>query len=229
MQVHGYPYSRRPAPRSSSRCTRTCGAGRLRRARRAHRFRARRERRGGIARLRELFADMLDGHAAASPTTRSGSTSPPCATSAGITATWCSLGDAAHTAHFSIGSGTKLAMEDSLALAACLHEHPDVPTRAGGLRGGAPPGGRVDAARRAGVASSGSRTSAVREQRAAAVRLQPADPATGGHLRQPPRSRPGLRRDVNAASRAAGDARPGAGSGGEPRPPMFQPFRLARP
>ncbi|MBT2469831.1 bifunctional salicylyl-CoA 5-hydroxylase/oxidoreductase [Streptomyces sp. ISL-66] len=36
------------------------------------------------------------------------------------------LGDAAHTAHFSIGSGTKLAMEDSLALAACLHEHQDV-------------------------------------------------------------------------------------------------------
>ncbi|MBB6405288.1 bifunctional salicylyl-CoA 5-hydroxylase/oxidoreductase [Arthrobacter sp. AZCC_0090] len=36
------------------------------------------------------------------------------------------LGDAAHTAHFSIGSGTKLAMEDSLALAACLHAHADV-------------------------------------------------------------------------------------------------------
>src|SRR6476469_9901597 len=35
------------------------------------------------------------------------------------------LGDAAHTAHFSIGSGTKLAMEDALALAACLHEEPD--------------------------------------------------------------------------------------------------------
>ncbi|MCG5221131.1 bifunctional salicylyl-CoA 5-hydroxylase/oxidoreductase [Streptosporangium sp. KLBMP 9127] len=34
------------------------------------------------------------------------------------------LGDAAHTAHFSIGSGTKLAMEDALSLAACLHEQP---------------------------------------------------------------------------------------------------------
>ncbi len=38
------------------------------------------------------------------------------------------LGDAAHTAHFSIGSGTKLAVEDALALAACLHEHPDLRT-----------------------------------------------------------------------------------------------------
>ncbi|MFG2474552.1 bifunctional salicylyl-CoA 5-hydroxylase/oxidoreductase [Streptomyces fagopyri] len=34
------------------------------------------------------------------------------------------LGDAAHTAHFSIGSGTKLAVEDALALAACLQERP---------------------------------------------------------------------------------------------------------
>ena len=38
------------------------------------------------------------------------------------------IGDAAHTAHFSIGSGTKLAMEDALALVACLHENPSVET-----------------------------------------------------------------------------------------------------
>jgi anthraniloyl-CoA monooxygenase len=36
------------------------------------------------------------------------------------------IGDAAHTAHFSIGSGTKLAMEDALSLAACLGQNPGV-------------------------------------------------------------------------------------------------------
>ena len=34
------------------------------------------------------------------------------------------LGDAAHTAHFSIGSGTKLAMEDAIALAQAFARHP---------------------------------------------------------------------------------------------------------
>ena len=34
------------------------------------------------------------------------------------------LGDAAHTAHFSIGSGTKLAMEDAIVLRDTLRQHP---------------------------------------------------------------------------------------------------------
>lgn len=38
------------------------------------------------------------------------------------------IGDAAHTAHFSIGSGTKLAVEDALALAATIEEQPDLPS-----------------------------------------------------------------------------------------------------
>ena len=36
------------------------------------------------------------------------------------------VGDAAHTAHFSIGSGTKLAMEDSIALVDALRRQPSV-------------------------------------------------------------------------------------------------------
>ncbi len=36
------------------------------------------------------------------------------------------LGDAAHTAHFSIGSGTKLAMEDAIALTQALRRRPDL-------------------------------------------------------------------------------------------------------
>lgn len=78
-----------------------------------------------IARVAEIFADALGGHSLIANNSK-----------------WISfrtvrnktlvhgnlvlLGDAAHTAHFSIGSGTKLAMEDALALAACIIEQPNV-------------------------------------------------------------------------------------------------------
>ncbi|MGY2700537.1 bifunctional salicylyl-CoA 5-hydroxylase/oxidoreductase [Nocardioides sp. HB32] len=78
-----------------------------------------------VERIAEIFADELQGHRILTNNSK-----------------WLSfhtvrnerwydgnvvlLGDAAHTAHFSIGSGTKLAMEDALALAACLHEQPTV-------------------------------------------------------------------------------------------------------
>ncbi len=41
------------------------------------------------------------------------------------------LGDAVHTAHFSIGSGTKLAMEDAIALAGEVVRKPDLPAAFG--------------------------------------------------------------------------------------------------
>jgi anthraniloyl-CoA monooxygenase len=80
-----------------------------------------------IARIAELFATELDGHEV------QGNNSKWLSFTTVRNECWHDgnlvlLGDAAHTAHFSIGSGTKLAMEDALALAACLHEHPDVPT-----------------------------------------------------------------------------------------------------
>jgi anthraniloyl-CoA monooxygenase len=79
-----------------------------------------------VERIKDIFADELQGHAILTNNSK-----------------WINfhtvrnqrwyhdnvvlLGDAAHTAHFSIGSGTKLAMEDALALAACLHEQPTIP------------------------------------------------------------------------------------------------------
>jgi anthraniloyl-CoA monooxygenase len=127
------------------------------------------------------------------------------------------LGDAAHTAHFSIGSGTKLAMEDALALAACLHEQaPAVPEALEAY----------EAERRPVVAST---------QRAAQASLEWFE-NIGQYADQDPhqfafnivtRSRrvtyDNLRlRDPEFVA----DMDRWFAVGGDSRPPMFQPFRL---
>lgn len=58
------------------------------------------------------------------------------------------IGDAAHTAHFSIGSGTRLAMEDAIALAAVLSAQADVTSALTAYQQARPPIARkiVDAA-----------------------------------------------------------------------------------
>ena len=78
-----------------------------------------------IAFLGTLFADDLDGHALI------GNNSKWLDWTTVRNATWrhhnvVLLGDAAHTAHFSIGSGTRLAMEDAIALADALQRFDDL-------------------------------------------------------------------------------------------------------
>src|SRR5580692_10575926 len=134
------------------------------------------------------------------------------------------LGDAAHTAHFSIGSGTKLAMEDALALAACLHEQPGLDAALDAY----------EAERRPVVAST---------QRAAQASLEWFE-NLGQYLNQEPeqfafnimtRSRRvthgNLRvRDPEFAARIdawfAGHEKRRGMAPGDVVPPMFQPFRL---
>jgi anthraniloyl-CoA monooxygenase len=78
----------------------------------------------GIAFCQATFADILDGHELVANNSKwlSFQTLRNARWSDGRTVL---LGDAAHTAHFSIGSGTKLAMEDAIALAWAIRERPD--------------------------------------------------------------------------------------------------------
>ena len=84
--------------------------------------------------VERLFAEELrgaDGHAARVLTNRSHWRNFPTI----ACATWqhdnvVLLGDAAHTAHFTIGSGTKLALEDAIALHAALLAHAHQPRAA---------------------------------------------------------------------------------------------------
>ncbi|MFJ4787456.1 FAD-dependent monooxygenase [Streptomyces sp. NPDC088794] len=85
----------------------------------------------GLALLEKLFSDVLDGHALIGRSTGDGSAQ--WLTFRTLTnRTWhrdnlVLVGDAAHTTHYSIGAGTTLALEDAIALADALREHPELP------------------------------------------------------------------------------------------------------
>lgn len=77
--------------------------------------------------LHELFAGQIDGHDLLVNNSRWGNFQTRRAGRwshrVGDTAL-ALLGDSAHTAHFSVGSGTKMAMEDAIGLAAAVRAHP---------------------------------------------------------------------------------------------------------
>ncbi|WP_226358003.1 bifunctional salicylyl-CoA 5-hydroxylase/oxidoreductase [Pseudonocardia sp. ICBG601] len=73
----------------------------------------------------EVFADLLDGHGLI------GNNSGWLSFAVMRNGSWRAgnvalVGDAAHTAHFSIGSGTKLALEDAIGLAGAIDREPTV-------------------------------------------------------------------------------------------------------
>ena len=73
--------------------------------------------------LEDVFADALDGHRLVSNKSV-WRRFPQVKNRRWSAANAVLLGDALHTAHFSIGSGTRLAMEDAIALADAIDAHP---------------------------------------------------------------------------------------------------------
>jgi len=74
--------------------------------------------------LRELFAEDIDGEPLVSNNSRWGNFRTR-RTKSWHEGTVVFLGDAVHTAHFSVGSGTKMAMEDAVSLAQQIANSPD--------------------------------------------------------------------------------------------------------
>src|SRR6266568_5041799 len=219
MQMHGYPYSEQASTfilEMHEDVWRRAGFGPP--AERAAGLPPGQSDGASIEMIRGLCADVLGGHELFANNSRWVTfTTVRCGT-------WrhrnvVLLGDAAHTAHFSIGSGTKLAMEDALALAACLHEQGSVEAALTAY----------EAERRPVVAST---------QRAAQASLEWFE-NIGQYADQDPhqfafnivtRSRrvtyDNLRlRDPEFVADMDGWFASASGSPGV-RPPMFQPFRL---
>ena len=89
----------------------------------------------GIAFCEKLFADQLDGHALMSNASHLRGSAIWITFPRIVCEQWVHwngevpvvlMGDAAHSAHYSIGSGTKLALEDAIELARCFGQHGDV-------------------------------------------------------------------------------------------------------
>jgi anthraniloyl-CoA monooxygenase len=83
---------------------------------------------GTIAFCEQLFAPWLDGHRLlANPNQLRGASQwinfPRVTNETWVMGNVVLMGDAAHSAHFSIGSGTKLALEDAIALARAFDTH----------------------------------------------------------------------------------------------------------
>ncbi|GAA2618841.1 bifunctional salicylyl-CoA 5-hydroxylase/oxidoreductase [Streptomyces vastus] len=133
MQLHGYPYSRpspdhhpstRPSGPQNQFGASTVIVEMREEVWEAAGF-AEADVRESVERCAKIFSDALGGRALRS------NKSAWTAFRTVVNERWSHnnvvlLGDAAHTAHFSIGSGTKLAVEDALALAACLEEQPSL-------------------------------------------------------------------------------------------------------
>src|SRR5262249_21941039 len=93
------------------------------------------EKEESIAFCERLFARYLDGNRLLSNAERLRGSAQWIRFARVICKTWVHhngrapvvlMGDAAHTAHFSIGSGTKLALEDAIELAHCIGAQPDL-------------------------------------------------------------------------------------------------------
>ncbi|WP_418319978.1 bifunctional salicylyl-CoA 5-hydroxylase/oxidoreductase [Piscinibacter sakaiensis] len=92
------------------------------------------EKEEGIAFCEKLFAKYLDGHSLMSNASHLRGSTQWIKFPRVMCKRWVHhngrapvvlMGDAAHTAHFSIGSGTKLAIEDAIELARCIGQSPD--------------------------------------------------------------------------------------------------------
>lgn len=81
--------------------------------------------RRSLALLEDVFAEELKGRALLANRTR-WAQFPTVSLERWSAGNVVLLGDAAHTAHYTIGSGTKLALEDAIALADALGTHDDV-------------------------------------------------------------------------------------------------------